>query len=162
MPPSSTVVTLVWLLSIFEWPSCRCGGSLTFIRTCRFLIFILTSVLSICDTGNSCISLLWFCSGKGRGFNDCCKLVYILLQVFNSSILRSSHRRFYLQGGQLHFSEFFLFCIQCLHSRVHCTSSQPFCSRIGWSLGDPDAYHGTVSLLVYSFHMSLGSSPSIT
>ena len=114
MPPSSTVVTLVWLLSIFEWPSCRCGGSLTFIRTCMFLIPILTCVLSICDTGNSCISLLWFCSSKGRGFNDCCKLVYLLLQVFDSSILRSSHHRFYLQGGQLHFSEFFPFCIQHL------------------------------------------------
>ena len=91
-----TVVTLVWFLSIFEWSSCRCGGSLTFMR---FLIPILTCVLSICDIGNSCISLLWFCSGKGRGFNDCCKLVYLLLQVFNSSLFRSSHCRIYLQGS---------------------------------------------------------------
>ena len=75
MPPSSTVVTLVWLLSTFEWSSCRCGGSMTFIRTCRFLILILTCVLSICNTSNSCVSLLWFGSSKGRGLDNCRKLV---------------------------------------------------------------------------------------
>ena len=114
MSPSPTVVTLVWFLYIVEWSSCRCGGSLTFIRTCRFLIPILAHVLSICNIGNSCISLLCFCSGKGRGFDHCCKLVYLLLQVLNSSLFRSSHCRFYLQGGRLHFSEFFPFCIQHL------------------------------------------------